>query len=781
MSQSRRRKLAVLAGLVAAVVLLPLVALAVSDPSTVESGTTFDADDGPELIVGESATLDTSVPFPDGETVSLGAVSLSGDPEATGTVVGFGDDATASSVAVAGSGELELARDDTAPSVAAVDGDIEELSLFAGAEVGDGGADIGVETAGPATVEVRGLAADAVSAVSTASGDVVASSNVVDGTATLSLDGEIDELLALSTALPSVESVDGPETARAGDTVSVEAEIDHPDPDEEIAVAFHRALSGDPDSDPLLGTDTVEPGETATTEFDIDTGPEFTWYVHAVDTGGAERFSDIQSITVEGGTVGVDVEPNREDILTDGVVAPPNDPDGTPTIELDIELDFSAAQFGELTAAVIDADEQTQAAATFSEPGTQSVTFDATAESQASIIVEVTDEDGEVVAQSLPHNYYIPRIEIRDLVENEAIDIEAADPELTVSELNGPVLADGVALDSAAFWLPDVLSDPERGERTYEIEIEFQNDTYQDETYVSDDWRAFPSQLVYVRDDDALDDERQVTFELVDRTGEYEPGDTILRLSQEINGSYQVVETGIFGANSRVTRGLEAGEVYRVSIENETADNVREFGRFVPEIEGEFVELEVGEVDLLPGEPPERVVATDAAFDDDEGHIQWSLTWDPDRATAAETDVRIYHPDNESIEIFSETVFGVTNRTVTVPLTADQAEEDWVIEWDIEYQDIESGETITETREQYLGGLSDLDIPVSSTFLSVVAVLSLLLLMGLFGGALATIGAVVTVGAAWLLYSIGVFVVPVEFLAGATVIAVLLRLGDINI
>lgn len=180
-------------------------------------------------------------------------------------------------------------------------------------------------------------------------------------------------------------------------------------------------------------------------------------------------------------------------------------------------------------------------------------------------------------------------------------------------------------LTEGAFWLAELVDDSRRDARTYETDIQGRRGfAGTDETYITDDWRSFPTQFVYLRNSSQLDSPFQVTFELVDRSGRFDANQTALRLERQINGTWATVTTGIFGANDRVTRVLEENATYRVEVQNTQFGERREFGRHVPRIEGEFVQLEVGSIELLP-DPPDPVVATDAQPDADAQTIRWSI------------------------------------------------------------------------------------------------------------------------------------------------------------
>jgi len=146
------------AGLLVTLLAVPVIAIAVTDPAAVEQGTTWNATDGPAVVLGEDDNLDLSQPFPANDTVALGDATISGQSM---QVTAAGLTGARTTVAASGepiSSELALNRTDTNLSAAATSGRLTTLGLDSAAAVGDGSRDLTVGAGSNAlTVQVRGL------------------------------------------------------------------------------------------------------------------------------------------------------------------------------------------------------------------------------------------------------------------------------------------------------------------------------------------------------------------------------------------------------------------------------------------------------------------------------------------------------------------------------------------------------------------------------------------------------------------------------------------------
>ena len=182
----RRTRAWFVVGLIVALLAVPAIALAATGPSQVQEGTVFNASAGPQVELGEDATVNLNNTFPAPDTVSLGATNTSG-AEVNVTVSGVesGDAVSRLNASTVPAGNtVVFARDDATLSVASV-GPVDLLGLESGAAVGDPDADLRVDTGGSEqTVEVRGLSGLSDVTFTTTSGQVVQTASVSSGVAT---------------------------------------------------------------------------------------------------------------------------------------------------------------------------------------------------------------------------------------------------------------------------------------------------------------------------------------------------------------------------------------------------------------------------------------------------------------------------------------------------------------------------------------------------------------------------------------------------------------------
>jgi len=148
----RRTRAWFVVGLIVALLAVPAIALAATGPSQVQEGTVFNASAGPQVELGEDATVNLNNTFPAPDTVSLGATNTSG-AEVNVTVSGVesGDAVSRLNASTVPAGNtVVFARDDATLSVASV-GPVDLLGLESGAAVGDPDADLRVDTAASST------------------------------------------------------------------------------------------------------------------------------------------------------------------------------------------------------------------------------------------------------------------------------------------------------------------------------------------------------------------------------------------------------------------------------------------------------------------------------------------------------------------------------------------------------------------------------------------------------------------------------------------------------
>jgi len=156
-------------GLLAALVLVPVLALAATtSPAAVQDGATFNATSGPEVTAGEDMSVATHNVFPDAETVRLGPVTVSHGGQIETNLTGADTSLPTIKPQASPSSDLRLAHDNTSLSATVTGGSIDSLALSDSATVGDSADDFEVDTgATGTTLTVAGLSASQVTFIDT--------------------------------------------------------------------------------------------------------------------------------------------------------------------------------------------------------------------------------------------------------------------------------------------------------------------------------------------------------------------------------------------------------------------------------------------------------------------------------------------------------------------------------------------------------------------------------------------------------------------------------------
>jgi hypothetical protein len=273
------------------------------------------------------------------------------------------------------------------------------------------------------------------------------------------------------------------------------------------------------------------------------------------------------------------------------------------------------------------------------------------------------------------------------------------------------------------------------------------------------------------------------TFALDDRTnGQFDPATTSLQITRSYNVSGDVEQRqvigDVFGANGRITSTLLEDNRYRVQVSNEDGDT-RGFGMYLANTDNDFVELQIGEISINPEQVGDYYFnAEDWTYTSSSTDFPGIEFYYSDNANATESlKVTVHEQGNENVQIFKETYTDANEvREQFLYSNGSNAKKSWVVEYNATRT--VDNETVTVTGFQTIGDLAELKPPVSDQMLQALALGSILLVAGLFGGTLSQIGGVVVVAIAWVLYAIGWLTIPISFLLAAATIAVLYLVGS---
>jgi hypothetical protein len=258
-----------------------------------------------------------------------------------------------------------------------------------------------------------------------------------------------------------------------------------------------------------------------------------------------------------------------------------------------------------------------------------------------------------------------------------------------------------------------------------------------------------------------------------DRTSDFPPSESRVLISKTIptgdnTSEYQIITGDDLGGDGRVSTTLARGDRYRILVEGRDGQ-IRSLGSYQAERDG-LVELEVGTISI--------------EFPDDQGYVFSAKTEETDNEST--TGVRVIYKDQaNNTDRLEYTIHEIGNESAVVhgPVEVYEPSEysevveladntSYAVTWEAERGD----ETISGTTP--VGGVGPLNLPVSATFLSVFGLSGIIMVSGLFGGALSRTGSVVIVVIAWAMTMIGVLSIPYPFLAGAGIVAMLFKIGD---
>ena len=269
------------------------------------------------------------------------------------------------------------------------------------------------------------------------------------------------------------------------------------------------------------------------------------------------------------------------------------------------------------------------------------------------------------------------------------------------------------------------------------------------------------------------------TFELIDRSEAQFDSNSGLQITKDVAGEEMQVAGDIWGADNRVNERLVADSRYRVSVVNLDGDR-RSFGDYRATADNDFIEIRVGDVGISPDDPGDYFFTASLTELDDNGETpiiryRWEDAGEIGELGTQLLGVTIVEQNNESNELYSQNYAGEDASSVqsTVALTEEEAEKNWVVRYNYNVL----GEDREASGFEVVGGISELDIPVSETMLQTLGIGAILLTAGLFGGTLSRIGGIVVVSVSWMLLWLGILIIPVEFLLAATLVAILFIVG----
>ena len=161
----------------------------------------------------------------------------------------------------------------------------------------------GLDTSRGETIGQTSISANGTVALNWTSGPSAQTTGwVVDATASNGQTASRSFDLSPDTTPPVIQNVSQSKNIVAiRNDITLNATVGHPDfPDEQVDVRLIRYRTGDPAEDPEIGNGTLSANGTVSTTTQVNIGPQFRWYVVAVDNGGETAVSSVQTAQVEG-------------------------------------------------------------------------------------------------------------------------------------------------------------------------------------------------------------------------------------------------------------------------------------------------------------------------------------------------------------------------------------------------------------------------------------------------------------------------------------------------
>ena len=262
-------------------------------------------------------------------------------------------------------------------------------------------------------------------------------------------------------------------------------------------------------------------------------------------------------------------------------------------------------------------------------------------------------------------------------------------------------------------------------------------------------------QEIYILNETA--DVVESQFKIEDPTATFNPDNSRVFVKKPIERDgvteYRVVVADDLGSGGWTTT-LAQGQRYIIEVENTETGEIREMGPYVATV-SEVVTLEVDEISFDFTDTIEDIpYSWNAAYQNiTEPAVSFQFEADE---TIEEFHVTVHKQHNESVVILDETrtnYNGIIDLTGLIPEHVDNPDQtNWIVEWTA----VIGGEEISSTTVVSASQLNPSIIGVGDEILSVMGVLIIFVVAGMFSQANVSIGAIVTSVVAGGLWMVGI-------------------------
>ncbi|SNZ06170.1 hypothetical protein SAMN06269185_1073 [Natronoarchaeum philippinense] len=375
--------------------------------------------------------------------------------------------------------------------------------------------------------------------------------------------------------------------------------------------------------------------------------------------------------------------------------------------------------------------------------------------------VRVTDDDGVQMTSDI-YQFDVPgNLELRDEETQELINGTNASATIRFFDEG----SEQVVTKTTTSGVVDLTDLP----ATTELVISMDVEGYYDRRLILRDITQQQTAYLLNESSEAVEND----FTIDDRTGNFPVSESRLLIQKPIpvgnnTSEYQVIAGNDFGAAGRVSTTLASGDRYRILVEGRDG-RIRSLGSYQAERAG-LVELTIGTIEIEAPDNQGYVFTATTEETEDDSVTQVRVSYQDTAAQTSRLEYSIHVAGNESAVVHGPVeVFDPTTYSEVINLPSNKS---YAVTWEAE----RSGQTIGGTK--MVGGVGPLNLPLGATFLQVLGMSGLIMLAGLFGGALSRTGAIAIVAIAFVLTMLGITSIPYPFLFGAGVVAVMFKVGE---
>jgi len=519
----------------------------------------------------------------------------------------------------------------------------------------------------------------------------------------------------------------------------------------QVDVAFYNAT----DDTQIGTTQTITSAQTLTQQYSLSQNGQYSWYVEATDAVQTEQSQTFTFTLAEPAPVITDTRPEDGQFISEGPV--------------DLEVDVTDVNVGSgVTVEFYDGNNTALGNQTLTSNGTASIQHPSLLMGQNLWYADVSDTFGNTETTDT-FVFSIPdKLVLRDVNDPQnAITDGNVDVTVRYYEEDG-VLVYPRDANNGVIDMSGLPTDEE-----FVVGVRDESDTYQSRLTLIGS--IFEQQDVYLLKNDT--ETALVRFNIADRTGDFQAGNTELQILRAVDApgtandteKYVIVAGDVIGGQLSFEATLEQDVRYRVRVSNEAGDT-RDLGSFRAKVD-QVVNLVISGISQGVNQPEDgSLLTTSQSVDENTGDKSIGFVYNDDQNKTSSLEFRVEESNNASNVYDTGTVTGPLGQyAYSSTITGDDADTIWVLNatW------VRDGETINQVRPFGVNSFP-LFTNMDDGWRTIFGVGLLIVLGGVFSVRNARVGAIVIPGVALVLYMTGFLggVLTVTSIAFAFVLAV---------